>query len=117
MIPRYSRPEMTQIWSDEMKFQIWLDIEVYACDAQAKLGVIPEEAAKEIREKSSFDIPEIHEIPESGASWEQSLEQVRCAPDLLQTLLQSLEKVWSAPNLLQTSPKLAPNSRRYEFTW
>ena len=62
MIPRYSRPEMTQIWSDEMKFQIWLDIEVYACDAQAKLGVIPEEAAKEIREKSSFDIPEIHEI-------------------------------------------------------
>ena len=62
MIPRYSRPEMQNIWSDETKFQIWLDIEVYACDAQAKLGVIPEEAAKEIREKADFNIPEIHEI-------------------------------------------------------
>ena len=62
MIPRYSRPEMTQIWSDESKFQIWLDIEVHACDAMAKLGVIPEEDAKIIREKSNFDIPEIHEI-------------------------------------------------------
>jgi adenylosuccinate lyase len=62
MIPRYSRPEMQQIWSDETKFQIWLDIEVHACDAQAELGVIPKEAAKVIREKAGFNIPEIHEI-------------------------------------------------------
>ena len=62
MIPRYSRAEMQDIWSDETKFQIWLDIEVHACDAQAKLGVIPEQAAKEIRENAGFDIPEIHEI-------------------------------------------------------
>ena len=62
MIPRYSRPEMQHIWSDETKFQIWLDIEVHACDAQAELGVIPKEAAKVIREKAAFSIPEIHEI-------------------------------------------------------
>ena len=62
MIPRYSRAEMQDIWSDETKFQIWLDIEVHACDAQAKLGVIPEQAAKKIRENAGFDIPEIHEI-------------------------------------------------------
>lgn len=62
MIPRYSRPEMQAIWSDESKFSIWLEIETHACDAQANLGVIPQEAAKVIREKASFDIAEIHEI-------------------------------------------------------
>ncbi|MCE2517334.1 MAG: adenylosuccinate lyase [Alphaproteobacteria bacterium] len=62
MIPRYSRPEMEAIWSDQSKFSIWLEIETHACDAQAKLGVIPQDAADIIREKSSFDIEEIHEI-------------------------------------------------------
>ena len=52
MIPRYSRPAMEAIWSDESRFRIWLDIEIHACDAQAKLGVIPEEAASVIREKA-----------------------------------------------------------------
>jgi hypothetical protein len=46
MIPRYSRPEMSAIWSEESKFQIWFEIEAHACDAQAALGVIPAEAAK-----------------------------------------------------------------------
>ena len=41
MIPRYSRPEMTKIWNTTSRFQIWLDIEKYACEAQEKLGVIP----------------------------------------------------------------------------
>ena len=40
MIPRYSRPEMSEIWSEESKFQIWFEIEAHACDAQAALGVI-----------------------------------------------------------------------------
>ena len=48
MIPRYSRPEMTAVWSEETKFQIWFEIEAHACDAQAKLGVIPTEAAAKI---------------------------------------------------------------------
>lgn len=61
MIPRYARPEMQNIWSEDHKFQIWLDIELHACDAMAKLGIIPPEAAKVIREKADFRISEIHE--------------------------------------------------------
>jgi len=40
MIPRYSRPEMADIWSPETRFQIWFEIEAHACDAMAELGVI-----------------------------------------------------------------------------
>ncbi|MDC1407182.1 adenylosuccinate lyase [Candidatus Puniceispirillum sp.] len=62
MIPRYSRPEMSAIWSEESKFQIWFEIEAHACDAQAKLGVIPASAAAIIWEKGAFDIDRINEI-------------------------------------------------------
>ena len=62
MIPRYSRPEMSAIWSEESKFQIWFEIEAHACDAQAKLGVIPASAAAIVWEKGAFDIDRINEI-------------------------------------------------------
>jgi len=62
MIPRYSRPEMTSIWSEESKFQIWFEIEAHACDAQAALGVIPAAAATTIWERGAFDIDRINEI-------------------------------------------------------
>ncbi|MBT3534927.1 MAG: adenylosuccinate lyase [Rhodospirillaceae bacterium] len=62
MIPRYSRPQMAAIWSPESKFQIWFEIEAHACDAQAKLGVIPEEAAKEVWEKGAFEVARIDAI-------------------------------------------------------
>jgi adenylosuccinate lyase len=62
VIDRYSRPEMRRIWSDERKFQIWLEIEVLACEAMAELGQIPKKDAKEIRERARFSIPEILEI-------------------------------------------------------
>ena len=62
MIPRYSRPEMSAIWSEESKFQIWFEIEAHACDAQAKLGVIPESVAAIVWEKGAFDIDRINEI-------------------------------------------------------
>ena len=64
MIPRYSRPEMVAIWSPETKFRIWFEIEAHACDAQAALGVIPQEnadavwAAKDVE----FDVARIDEI-------------------------------------------------------
>ena len=48
MIPRYSRPEMTQIWEPKNKFRIWFEIEAHACDALAMLGVIPETAAEDV---------------------------------------------------------------------
>ena len=62
MIPRYSRPEMTAIWSEESKFQIWFEIEAHACDAQAKLGVIPTDAAATIWQRGAFEIDRINEI-------------------------------------------------------
>ena len=62
MIPRYSRPEMTAIWSEESKFQIWFEIEAHACDAQGKLGVIPAEAAASIWQRGAFEIDRINEI-------------------------------------------------------
>ncbi|MEK9708523.1 MAG: adenylosuccinate lyase, partial [Alphaproteobacteria bacterium] len=62
MIPRYSRPEMTAIWEPDSKFRIWLEIEAHACDAQAKLGVVPVDAAKAVWERGKFEIDRIDEI-------------------------------------------------------
>lgn len=53
---------MRKIWSDERKFQIWLEIEVLACEAMAELGQIPKKDAQEIRQRARFSIPEILEI-------------------------------------------------------
>jgi adenylosuccinate lyase len=53
---------MRELWSDERKFQIWLEIETLACEAMAELGQIPKEDAAEIRKKARFSIPEIAEI-------------------------------------------------------
>ena len=53
---------MRKIWSDERKFQIWLEIEVLACEAMAELGHIPKKDAQEIRQRARFSIPEILEI-------------------------------------------------------
>ena len=65
MIPRYSRPEMTAIWSQETKFRIWFEIEAHATDALAAIGVVPKDAAKTIWEKggaAKFDVDRIDEI-------------------------------------------------------
>ncbi len=62
MIPRYSRPEMAAIWEPEARFRIWLDIEILACEAQADLGVIPREAAREVRKRGAFEIERIDEL-------------------------------------------------------
>src|SRR6185369_14852071 len=62
VIERYSRPEMSKIWSDQRKFEIWLEIETLACEAMAELGQIPKEDAAEIRKRARFSVPEILEI-------------------------------------------------------
>lgn len=64
MIERYSRPEMRAIWTEQNKFQAWLEVEILACEAWSKLGVIPEEDVKKLWEKASFDINRIYEIEE-----------------------------------------------------
>lgn len=62
MIERYSRKQMADIWSDHNKFSIWLEIEILACEAQHKLGLIPLSAIRNIKKKARFDTKEILKI-------------------------------------------------------
>ncbi len=62
MVPRYTRPEMGAIWTDQNRFQKWLDVEVYACEAWNKLGKIPDDALAVIKEKAQFETERILEI-------------------------------------------------------
>lgn len=62
MIERYTLPEMGKIWSEQAKFQGWLDVEIAACQANAELGRLPVEALQQIRERASFEVPRILEI-------------------------------------------------------
>ncbi len=61
MIPRYSRPEMTRVWSDENMYGIWLDIEIATCQAWTELGVVPRSDMDLIRNaKFDMDLYEEH---------------------------------------------------------
>src|ERR687891_2400458 len=62
MIPRYTHPQMGRIWSDQRKYETWLQVEIAAADAMARAGIIPSEAARDIRERAAFDIARIDEI-------------------------------------------------------
>ncbi|HUF40537.1 MAG TPA: adenylosuccinate lyase [Verrucomicrobiae bacterium] len=62
MIPRYTRPEMGRIWSEENGFQKWLDVEILAAEAWAGLGKMPKAAIARIRKKARFDIKRVREI-------------------------------------------------------
>ena len=62
MIPRYSRPEMSRIWTDENKFSIWLRVEVLACEALHRLGDVPAADLQRIRKRAKFDVARIDEI-------------------------------------------------------
>ncbi|WP_394219513.1 adenylosuccinate lyase [Halobacillus trueperi] len=62
MIERYTRPEMGAIWTEENRYQAWLEVELLACEAWSELGVIPKEDVKKLREGASFSIDRIHEI-------------------------------------------------------
>ena len=64
MIERYTLPEMGKIWKDEFKYSTWLQIEILACEARAKMGEIPVEDVEEIKSKASFDVKRILEIEE-----------------------------------------------------
>jgi adenylosuccinate lyase len=61
MIPRYTRPEMGRIWTDQRKFETWLEIELLACEALAELGQIPGCRERNSRE-ASFDVQRVSEI-------------------------------------------------------
>lgn len=61
MIPRYARPEMSALWTDEARFAHWLEIEILAVEAWARLGVVPDEDAAAVRERASFDTARVLE--------------------------------------------------------
>jgi adenylosuccinate lyase len=134
VIDRYSRPQMRQIWSDERKYQIWLEIEVLACEAMAELGQIPKQDAAEIRKKARFSIPEILEIEKRtnhdviaflenvagsvgpAARW---IHQGLTSSDILDTTL-SVQMTESinilADDLKQVRNVIAAQARRYKMT-
>ncbi len=62
MIPRYTRPEMARLWSDENRFRTWLAVEVAATETLAEAGMVPKDAAKAIKERADFRVERIHEI-------------------------------------------------------
>src|SRR3954465_1991851 len=62
MIPRYTHPEMGRIWSDQRRYETWLLVETAAAEAMAAAGLVPGDAARDIRERGAFDIARIEEI-------------------------------------------------------
>jgi adenylosuccinate lyase len=62
MIQRYTHPEMGAIWSDQRRYETWLEVELAATDAMAEAGLVPREAAAELRAKAAFDPKRIEEI-------------------------------------------------------
>ena len=62
MIERYTHPEIGRIWSDQHKYETWLQVEIAAAEAMARAGIIPADAARDIRDRGDFDIARIDEI-------------------------------------------------------
>jgi adenylosuccinate lyase len=62
MIPRYALPEMTAVWSDRARLGHWLEIEILVAEAWARLGVVPEEDARAVRERAAFDLARVNEL-------------------------------------------------------
>ena len=56
---------MRTLWSEQRQFEVWLEVELAACEAWSKVGVIPEEDVKKLRKNASFDLQRIHEIEQS----------------------------------------------------
>ncbi len=65
MIPRYTHPEMGRIWSDQRRYETWLRVEIAAAEAMAAAGIVPADAARDIRERGGFDIHRIEEIEQT----------------------------------------------------
>ena len=126
MIPRYSRPLMEKIWSNENRFKIWFEIEAHAADGQAKEGVIPKSAAKKIWGLGKFEIDRIDEIEkttkhdviafltnlsENIGAEARFLHQGMTSSDVLDTAL-SIQMVQSTEILLKGINKLLVSLKR-----
>src|SRR5258707_12771789 len=62
MIDRYTLPEMGALWSEETKFQKWLDVEIAVCEVHAEIGTIPRDALEQIKSRAKFSVDRINEI-------------------------------------------------------
>ena len=132
MIPRYARPEMTAIWSPETKFRIWYEIEAYASDAQAEIGVIPRENAEAVWKAKDveFDVARIDEIEavtkhdviaflthlaeHIGAEQARFVHQGMTSSDVLDTTL-NVQLVRASDILLADMDKLLAALKRRAF--
>src|SRR5438046_184555 len=65
MIPRYAHPDMGRTWSDQRRYETWLLVETAAAEAMAAAGLVPADAARDIRERGAFDIARIDEIEQT----------------------------------------------------
>jgi adenylosuccinate lyase len=65
MIRRYTNPEMGAIWSEQRRYEAWLEVELAATDVMAEAGIVPLEAARELRAKAAFDVARIEEIEQT----------------------------------------------------
>jgi adenylosuccinate lyase len=134
LIKRYTLPQMGKVWSEENRFQGMLDVEIYACEAMADLGIIPKEAYQDIKEKAAFDIKRIDEIEkvvrhdviafltavgENVGDASKYIHMGMTSSDVLDTAL-SLQMKQSAEllltRLLQVRDIMAPMSRKYKDT-
>ena len=134
VIDRYSRERMRELWSEQRKFEIWLEIEILACEAMAEIGQIPKADAEEIRTRARFTIAEVHEIEKRtnhdviaflenvassvgpAARW---IHQGLTSSDVLDTTL-AVQLVKSGAILLEDLHDLrrvlADQARRYKMT-
>ncbi len=62
MIDRYTLPEMGALWSDQTKFQKWLEVEIAVCEVHAEMGTIPADALEQIKQRAAFSVERINEI-------------------------------------------------------
>jgi len=82
MIPRYTNPDMGRIWSDQRKYETWLQVELAAVDAMARAGIVPTDAARDIRARATFSIDRIED-------WK--LSPVKYSPGALARGVQALQ--------------------------
>ena len=134
MIKRYSRKELTDIWSEENKYKIWLEVEIAAAQAMEKLGQIPKGVSSTVRKKAKINVKRIHQIEsqvkhdviafltsvtEKAGIKARYLHQGMTSSDVLDTSF-NLQLVQSAKIILkdldQILKVLKKQARKYKFT-
>jgi len=134
MIKRYSRKELTDIWSEENKYKIWLDVEVAAAEAMEKLGHIPRGVASVVKKKAKINVKRIHQIEadvkhdviafltsvtEKAGIKSRYLHQGMTSSDILDTSF-NIQLVQSGKILLQDLEKilsvLKKQAKKHKFT-